>query len=79
MPKITGYVLDVNDQPVENATVVLPSAGLFALTDETGYYEIDNVPEGIQRINVVHRYYQKFRADMRIIEDMITTINLDRN
>ena len=55
MPKITGYVLDVNDQPVENATVVLPSAGLFALTDETGYYEIDNVPEGIQRINVVHR------------------------
>ena len=62
MPKITGYVLDVNDQPVENATVVLPSAGLFALTDETGYYEIDNVPEGIQRINVVHRYLPEIQG-----------------
>ena len=77
MSRITGYVLDNSDRAVENATITLPSAGLFALSDEHGYFEINDVPPGIQRINVVHRRFQKFGADQRIIEDMEIIINLD--
>jgi hypothetical protein len=78
MPYITGWVLDNNQRPIENATVALPSAGLFALTNEQGHFDIDNVPDGIQRINVVHRNFQKFIADLRVVEDMEFTINMDR-
>jgi hypothetical protein len=77
MPHINGFVLDNSDHPVENATITLPSAGLFALSGERGDFEIDGVPPGYQRINVVHRRFQKFGADLRIVEDMEITINLD--
>ncbi len=77
MPHITGFVLDNSDHPVENATITLPSAGLFALSGERGDFEIADVPPGFQRINVVHRRFQKFGADLRIVEDMEITINLD--
>ena len=77
MPHITGFVLDNNDKPVENATITLPSAALFALSGERGDFEVSDVPPGYQRINVVHRRFQKFSADLRIAEDMEITINLD--
>jgi hypothetical protein len=77
MPHITGFVLDNNERPVENATVALPIAGLFALSGDNGFFEIADVPPGYQRFNVVHRRFQKFVADLRIIEDMEITINLD--
>jgi hypothetical protein len=77
MPHITGWVLDNSDHPVENATITLPSAALFALSGERGEFEISDVPPGYQRVNVVHRRFQKFSADLRIAEDMEITINLD--
>jgi len=77
MPHITGFVLDNSDRPVENATITLPSASLFALSGDRGDFEISDVPPGIQRVNVVHRRFQKFGADLRIVEDMEITINLD--
>jgi hypothetical protein len=77
MPNVTGWVLDNSERPVENATIALPSAGLFALSSDTGFFEIPDVPPGIQRFNVVHRRFQKFVADLMIVEDMEITINLD--
>jgi hypothetical protein len=77
MPHVTGWVLDNRERPVENATIALPSAGLFALSNDEGFFEVSDVPPGIQRFNVVHRRFQKFVADLRIIEDMEITINLD--
>jgi hypothetical protein len=77
MPYVTGMVTDQSHRPIENATIALPSAGLFALSDEKGFFEIPDVPPGIQRFNVVHRNFQKFVADLRIAEDMTVYIDLD--
>jgi hypothetical protein len=79
MPHVHGFILDSNTNPVENATIALPSAGLFALSSDKGFFEIPDVPPGIQRFNVVHKNFQKFVADLRIIEDMEITIDLDSN
>lgn len=79
MPNVTGYITDSHNHPVENATIALPSAGLFALSNDNGFFEIPDVPPGIQRFNVVHRNFQKFVADLRIVEDMVITIDLDNN
>ena len=77
MPNVTGWVLDNSERPVENATIALPSAGLFALSGDNGFFEVANVPPGYQRFNVVHRRFQKFVSDLRIVEDMTIYINLD--
>jgi len=77
MPHIHGFILDKNNHPVENATIALPIAGLFALSGDDGFFEVSDVPPGYQRVNVVHRRFQKFVADLRIIEDMEITIDLD--
>lgn len=79
MPNVCGFIIDKNNHPVENATIALPSAGLFALSGDNGFFEIADVPPGYQRFNVVHRRFQKFGADLRIIEDMEITIDLDDN
>jgi len=79
MPYITGHITDSHNNPVENATIALPSAGLFALSNDTGFFEIPDVPPGIQRFNVVHRSFQKFVADLMIVQDMEVTIDLDNN
>jgi hypothetical protein len=78
MPRIEGQTVDNHNQPVENATITIPSAGLFALSDEHGRFEIDNIPPGIHTLYVVHRNFQKFGADLRLVEDMVVTLELDR-
>jgi hypothetical protein len=78
MPRIIGKVVDVNNQPVENATITIPTAGLFALSDEHGDFVIDNVPAGIQTLYTIHRNFQKFAADVHLSEDMNVTLELDR-
>ena len=77
MPDVTGFVTDQSHRPIENATIALPNAGLFALSDEKGFFEIDGVPPGITRINVVHRNFQKFVADVHTENDMVIYIDLD--
>jgi hypothetical protein len=79
MPHIHGFILDKNNHPVENATIALPSAGLFALSNDEGFFEVSDVPPGITRINVVHRRFHKFVADLMIVEDMEITVDLDDN
>ena len=78
MPRLTGKVMDMSAQPVENATITIPSAGLFALSDEKGSFAIDSIPPGIQTIYVVHRNFQKFGADVHLEGDMFVTLELDR-
>ena len=78
MPTMQGIVVDTNGAPVENATITIPAAGMFALSDENGNFTIENVPPGIQTVYVVHRNFQKFYADVNLAVDMNVTLELDR-
>ena len=78
MSHIQGIVIDNRGNPVENATITIPSAGRFALSADDGFFEIDGILGGLHRINVIHRNFQKFGADVRILEDTDITITLDQ-
>lgn len=78
MSHIQGIVIDNRGNPVENATITIPSSNKFALSAEDGYFEINGVPCGLHRVNVIHRNFQKFGADVRILEDTDITITLDQ-
>jgi len=77
MPYVHGFVIDKHKRPIENATIALPSASMFALSGEDGFFEFEDVPSGIQRFNVVHRNFQKFVSDLMIVQEMEITIDLD--
>lgn len=79
MPRVEGYTLDNNEVPVENATITIPAAGMFALSDDHGKFVIEDVPPGTYTLFVVHRDFQKLGADLRLVEDMVITINLDNH
>jgi hypothetical protein len=78
MVTVDGFVLDNNNNPVENATIVLPLQHLFALSGEDGYFIIPDVTPGIHTIYAIQRYYDRFETDVNLSEDMTVTINLDR-
>ena len=79
MTHVHGLVLDNRDNPVENATITIPAVGKFALSGEDGTFVIQDVPSSLYRINVIHRHFQKFSADVRLLEDTDIIINLDQN
>jgi hypothetical protein len=78
MVTVDGFILDKSQKPIENATITIPTEGLFALSDETGYFIITGVSPGIHTIYAIQRFYDKFEADVNLSEDMEVTINLDR-
>ena len=79
MTHVQGFILDNRNNPVENATITIPAVGKFALSSEDGFFEIQGVPTGLYRVNVIHRNFQKFGADVRLLEDTDIVINLDTN
>jgi len=48
--KITGYVVDVNNKPIEGIRLLLQHTKLFATTDKNGRYEI-KLPDGFDTKN----------------------------
>jgi hypothetical protein len=78
MVTVDGFILDKSQKPVENATITIPTQGLFALSDENGYFIIPDVFPGIHTIYAIQRHYDKFEADINLSENMTVTINLDR-
>lgn len=78
MPTITGRVIDDHHRPVENATIAIPTAGVFALSDERGEFGIYNVPYGTHPMFVVQRNFQKYGVDVQLVDDFDMTIELVR-
>jgi hypothetical protein len=78
MVAVEGYVVDNNGNPVENATVTIPTQGLFALSDDNGYFVMNGVSPGIHTVYAIQRFYEKFGADVNISEDTVITITLDK-
>jgi hypothetical protein len=76
MAILTGQVVDNSHVPVENATITIPAEGRFALTNEKGMFEIQNIPEGIITIYVIHRHYQNYETEIHLNSDLDVMLTL---
>ncbi len=77
MPNLTGYVITPDGLPAENATVVISHVKKFALADETGYFDLGDIPNGQYLVNVVHREYPKMTIDYHHTQDTELIISME--
>ena len=64
-------------KPVAGANVSLIGTGLWDLTDDSGYFEIKQVPAGIYTLNISHIEYNNIKmTDVRIADDATREINI---
>ena len=64
---LEGEVLDVaTGVPVKAAIVAIPGLGLSDVSDDLGYFRIEDVPAGFQAVRVIRLGYAKFEAEVPI-------------
>jgi len=72
--KIQGTVIDPTGQPIANAQVFILGSSFAALTNEDGFYFINNVPAGTYSLQAQFIGYQAARMDqVRILADQTLT------
>ncbi len=75
--KLTGTVVDVNQQPLAGANVTLPEARLGAVTDAEGRYVIFNVPAGTYVVKMALIGYAATTFNgVAITADQTTTLDV---
>lgn len=78
--RLGGRVLDAKTGAgIGEATVTLPSAGLAAVTDAEGSFELSRVPPGRRGIEVLHASYAKQRTclSVPIARSVLLILTLD--
>ncbi len=74
--KVIGTVTDRDTgQPLVGAQVVVEGTNLGNISNEDGYYFINNVPLGIQRITAQYLGYQTTSAEQRILSGATMTVD----
>ncbi|NIM52098.1 MAG: TonB-dependent receptor, partial [Gemmatimonadales bacterium] len=74
--KVQGTVLDPTGQPVASAQVFVLGTSFAALTNEEGFYFINNVPAGIYSLRAQFIGYQPAEiSNVRILADQTRTVN----
>jgi hypothetical protein len=72
--KLQGVVRDPTDMPLANAQVIVLGTAFAALTDDAGYYFINNVPAGTYAVQAQFIGYQAARMrDVRVLADQTLT------
>jgi outer membrane receptor for ferrienterochelin and colicin len=72
--KVQGTVLDPTGQPIANAQVFMLGTSFAAMTNEDGFYFINNVPAGTYSMQAQFIGYQAARMDgIRILADQTLT------
>jgi hypothetical protein len=72
--KVQGTVMDPTGQPIANAQVFIVGTAFAALTNEQGFYFINNVPAGTYTIQAQFIGYQAAHMrDVRILADQTLT------
>ena len=61
--KLQGHVVDIFDNPVEGAAVLLEGAGERPLTDEFGVYSMKSVPPGTYEMRAGKKGYIQEATD----------------
>ncbi len=76
--KIEGVVRDPTGQPVGNAQVFVVGTGFTAITNENGYYFINNVPPGTYTVRAQFIGYQPAEVrSLRVFSEQTYTVNFD--
>ncbi len=74
--KVIGTVTDRDTgQPLVGAQVVVEGTNLGNVTNEDGYYFINNVPVGIERITAQYLGYQTLTEEERILAGQTMTVD----
>ncbi len=74
--KIQGTVLDPTGQPIANSQVFVLGTSFAALTNEDGFYFINNVPAGSYSMRAQFIGYQAAQIDgVRVLADQTLTVD----
>ncbi|MGH3926787.1 MAG: carboxypeptidase-like regulatory domain-containing protein, partial [Pseudonocardiaceae bacterium] len=74
--KVIGTVTDQDTgQPLVGAQVVVDGTNLGNVTNEDGYYFINNVPVGIERITAQYLGYQTVTQEERVLAGQTMTVD----
>jgi len=74
--KVIGTVTDQDTgQPLVGAQVVIEGTNLGNVTNEDGYYFVNNVPVGIERITAQYLGYQTTTREERILAGQTMTVD----
>lgn len=66
---VSGYVENVvTGKGIERVSISLPETDLKTMTEEDGYFIIENIPAGVYRLRAVHPSYEKIEIDGLVIE-----------
>ena len=72
---IDGNVTDTDLLAIQDATVVVEGTDLSAITNETGYYLLENVPTGDQQVTASAKGYYSQTVTVPVVEDGTVTQN----
>ncbi len=77
--KIQGRVIDGRTkEPLAGVNVVVPDKNLGASTDKDGYYRIENVPTGTQRLEFNYIGYEpRLVSDILVTSSKPATVNIE--
>ncbi|MDH3292057.1 MAG: TonB-dependent receptor [Gemmatimonadota bacterium] len=74
--KVQGIVLDPTGQPIANSQVFVLGTSFAALTNEDGFYFINNVPAGIYSMRAQFIGYQPAEiSGVRVLADQTLTVD----
>jgi iron complex outermembrane recepter protein len=73
---LTGQVTDENEKPLPGASVNLFPGKKGTATDDKGFYEFQNLPEGKYSIEISYLGYQKSQAEIELTGNRILNIRL---
>jgi hypothetical protein len=72
-----GTVFDTRSgEPLAGARVTVEGTGCAAVTDSAGYYVIENVPAGMNKVLVSREGYLRAYTVVRLVKDWAVTVNL---
>ena len=75
---LEGEVIDgVSGLPVAGAIVAIPPLGRSALTDEMGYFRMEDVPVGFYAVSAMRLGYRTFTAELAINGRDVLAFHLD--
>ena len=78
--KISGYVFDIHDNSVlKNATIKVLDTNLYAITDDKGYYKIENICPGKYEVIVSHLNCEDVKRKVRLDKPKTIIFSLEHH
>ncbi|MBK7886285.1 MAG: TonB-dependent receptor [Bacteroidetes bacterium] len=71
---LRGRVYD-DGKPVPFATIGIPALGIGATSDSNGFYVMDDLPAGVQKIEVKALGFQIYRKEVKVVDGVKTSLD----